>query len=63
MLGPAYTWPTEVYFLGDRNGWELDGDLALRGYGDPYLVTEEFRKLLGALRRTRADRHQRRPDH
>ena len=52
VLGPAYTWPTEVYFLGDWNGWTLDGDLAVKGYGDPYLVTEEFWKLLGALRRT-----------
>ena len=51
VLGPAYTWPTEVYFVGDRKGWALDGDLALKGYGDPYLVTEEFWKLLGALRR------------
>ena len=52
VLGPAYTWPTEVYFLGDRNGWRLDGDLAIKGYGDPFLVTEEFWKLLRAVRRT-----------
>ena len=52
VLGPTYTWPTEVYFVGDRNGGRLDGDLAIKGYGDPYLVTEEFWKLLGALRRT-----------
>jgi D-alanyl-D-alanine carboxypeptidase/D-alanyl-D-alanine-endopeptidase (penicillin-binding protein 4) len=51
ILGPTYSWPTEVYFLGDYVGGELRGDLALKGYGDPYLVTEEFWKLLGALRR------------
>jgi D-alanyl-D-alanine carboxypeptidase/D-alanyl-D-alanine-endopeptidase (penicillin-binding protein 4) len=50
-LGPAYTWPTEVYFLGDFDGRKLHGDLALKGYGDPYLVVEEFWKLLRALRR------------
>jgi len=50
VLGPTYTWPTEVYFLGERNGWSLDGDLAIKGYGDPFLVTEEFRKLLRAVR-------------
>jgi D-alanyl-D-alanine carboxypeptidase/D-alanyl-D-alanine-endopeptidase (penicillin-binding protein 4) len=50
-LGPAYTWPTEVYFLGDFDGKALAGDLALKGYGDPYLVLEEFWKLLRALRR------------
>lgn len=51
-LGPAYTWPTELYFLGDFDGEKLDGDLALKGYGDPYLVVEEVWKLLRALRRT-----------
>ena len=50
VLGPTYTWPTEVYLLGERNGWRLDGDLAIKGYGDPFLVTEEFRKLLRAVR-------------
>ena len=50
-LGPAYTWPTEVYFLGDFDGRKLDGDLAIKGYGDPYLVVEEVWKLLRALRR------------
>jgi len=52
ILGPAYTWPTEVYFLGDFDGRKLDGDLALKGYGDPYLVEEELWKLLRALRRS-----------
>jgi len=51
-LGPTYSWPTEIYFFGDWTGTELHGDLALKGYGDPYLVTEEFWKMLGALRRT-----------
>jgi serine-type D-Ala-D-Ala carboxypeptidase/endopeptidase (penicillin-binding protein 4) len=51
FLGPAYTWRTEVYFLGDFDGRKLDGDLALKGYGDPYLVEEEVWKLLRALRR------------
>jgi D-alanyl-D-alanine carboxypeptidase/D-alanyl-D-alanine-endopeptidase (penicillin-binding protein 4) len=50
-LGPAYTWPTDVYFLGEFDGRKLDGDLALKGYGDPYLVVEEVWKLLRSLRR------------
>jgi len=50
-LGPAYTWPTEVYFQGAFDGRKLDGDLALKGYGDPYLVVEELWKLLRTLRR------------
>src|SRR5215471_6116285 len=52
ILGPAYTWPTEVYFRGDFDGRKLDGDLAIKGYGDPYLVEEELWKLLRALRRS-----------
>lgn len=52
ILGPAYTWPTEVYYLGDFDGRKLHGDLALKGYGDPYLVEEELWKLLRALRRS-----------
>ena len=51
LLGPAYTWPTEVYFVGDFDGSRLYGDLALKGYGDPFLVIEEFWKLLRVLRR------------
>ena len=51
-LGPAYTWPTEVYFMGAFDGRTLGGDLALKGYGDPYLVVEELWKLLRALRRS-----------
>ena len=50
-LGPAYTWRTEVYFLGQFDGEKLDGDLGIKGYGDPQLVVEEVWKLLRALRR------------
>jgi D-alanyl-D-alanine carboxypeptidase/D-alanyl-D-alanine-endopeptidase (penicillin-binding protein 4) len=50
-LGPTYSWPTEIYLLGAWDGRRLDGDLGIKGYGDPYLVTEELWKLLGALRR------------
>jgi D-alanyl-D-alanine carboxypeptidase/D-alanyl-D-alanine-endopeptidase (penicillin-binding protein 4) len=50
-LGPAYTWPTEIYFLGAFDGSRLDGDLGIKGYGDPQLVVEEVWKLTRALRR------------
>src|SRR5690606_4988371 len=52
LLGPAYQWRTEAYLLGGFDGRVLDGDLALKGYGDPELVLEEFWKLLRGLRRT-----------
>jgi serine-type D-Ala-D-Ala carboxypeptidase/endopeptidase (penicillin-binding protein 4) len=51
ILGPAYVWPTEVYLLGGFDGKKLDGNLAIKGYGDPYLVVEELWKMLRALRR------------
>ena len=52
LLGPAYTWPTEVYFGGDFDGRRLYGDLGIKGYGDPFLVIEEFWNMLRALRRS-----------
>jgi len=50
VLGPNYTWPTKLYALGPIKGGVLDGDLVLKGYGDPYLIVEEFWKMLGELR-------------
>ena len=40
VLGPTYNWPTEIHFLGDWERQELEGDLAIKGYWDPYMVTE-----------------------
>src|SRR5690606_37389164 len=51
LLGPAYTWRTEVYVDGKLEDGKLDGDLVLKGHGDPFLVLEEFWKLLRALKR------------
>jgi len=49
-LGPAYTWQTDVYTLGPIVGGELQGDLLLKGYGDPYLVTERVWQLARRIR-------------
>ena len=51
-LGPAYTWKTDVYVLGEVSDGVLDGDLQLKGYGDPYLVTERFWQLLRRIRQS-----------
>ena len=51
LLGPAYRWKTEVYTLGDIRDGVLQGDLLFKGYGDPHLVIEDFRKILEELRR------------
>ncbi len=51
-LGPAYTWKTSVYTTGNLRAGRLEGDLYLKGGGDPFLVTERFWKLLLRLRNT-----------
>jgi len=50
-LGPAYRWKTEVSFLGDVKDGVLEGDIAIKGFGDPYLVTERFWQMLRDIRR------------
>jgi D-alanyl-D-alanine carboxypeptidase/D-alanyl-D-alanine-endopeptidase (penicillin-binding protein 4) len=49
-LGPAYRWKTEVYFIGPLEDGVLRGDLVIKGYGDPFLVTERFWSMLRELR-------------
>lgn len=51
LLGPAYTWQTELYALGPVESGVLQGDLLLRGGGDPFLVEEQLRAMLKALQR------------
>ena len=50
LLGPAYKWKTEIYALGDIYDGRLDGDLLIKGYGDPFLVTERVWQMLRNLR-------------
>lgn len=50
MLGPAYTWRTEVAQLGTRDGNVVLGDLAIRGSGDPALVVEQLWLLVQRVR-------------
>lgn len=51
VLGPAYRWKTDVYVRGKMHGELLDGDLILKGYGDPFLVTERVWQLLRNVQR------------
>jgi serine-type D-Ala-D-Ala carboxypeptidase/endopeptidase (penicillin-binding protein 4) len=49
-LGPAFTWKTVLATNGAQNGDLLDGDLYLRGAGDPKLVFEHLWLMLRQLR-------------
>jgi D-alanyl-D-alanine carboxypeptidase/D-alanyl-D-alanine-endopeptidase (penicillin-binding protein 4) len=49
-LGPAFEWKTEVYADSPPREGRLDGNLYLKGYGDPYLVIEQFWRLVRGLR-------------
>lgn len=50
LLGPEYRWRTEVLIDGDIIAGTLEGDIAIKGYGDPYLGTEAFAGLIRAVR-------------
>ncbi len=52
LLGPAYTWKTELYANGVLKGDKLQGDLVIKGYGDPRLNLENFWLLIRRLRQT-----------
>lgn len=50
LLGPAFTWRTEAYANGRIVDQVLEGDLVIRGMGDPKLTMENFWLLLRRLR-------------
>ncbi len=50
VLGPAYTWKTEAMADHPPQAGRLDGNLYLRGSGDPRLALEQFWLLLRQLR-------------
>ena len=50
QLGPNHAWPTEAWTRGKLTKGVLEGDLILKGYGDPFLVYERFWKLVNELR-------------
>jgi len=50
LLGPAYTWSTDAYGDGNLTQGVLNGDLVLKGHGDPKLALEDFWLFLRELR-------------
>jgi len=49
-LGSGFTWKTEVYADGPIRDGRLDGNLYIKGYGDPFMTTEFFWRLLRNIR-------------
>lgn len=50
LLGPAYTWKTEAWLDGKLDNGVLQGDLILKGFGDPDLTIEQFWLWLSEMR-------------
>jgi serine-type D-Ala-D-Ala carboxypeptidase/endopeptidase (penicillin-binding protein 4) len=50
LLGPAFTWNTSAYANGNMHGDVLEGDLALKGGGDPKLTLENMWLFVKDLR-------------
>lgn len=50
VLGPTFTWKTQVYADGALAGDVLHGDLIIKGSGDPSLVIENFWLFLRRIR-------------
>ena len=50
LLNPAYTWNTDISTDGTLNNGILDGNLYLKGHGDPSLTIERFWMLTHQLR-------------
>ncbi|MDE2310201.1 MAG: D-alanyl-D-alanine carboxypeptidase/D-alanyl-D-alanine-endopeptidase, partial [Betaproteobacteria bacterium] len=50
ILGPAYTWKTDAYLDGELKDGVLQGNLVLKGYGDPKFTIEQFWLWLSELR-------------
>ncbi|GEM_PF-47393 len=49
-LGPNFRWPTEIYTTGPIQGGVLQGDVVIKGYGDPDFKEANLRRMLQSLR-------------
>jgi D-alanyl-D-alanine carboxypeptidase/D-alanyl-D-alanine-endopeptidase (penicillin-binding protein 4) len=50
LLGPAHAWKTEAWLDGTLDGDRLEGNLVLKGYGDPKFSMESLWLFLRDLR-------------
>jgi D-alanyl-D-alanine carboxypeptidase/D-alanyl-D-alanine-endopeptidase (penicillin-binding protein 4) len=52
LLGPGYQWTTEAYADGPIVAGVLNGNLVLKGRGDPKITAEQFHELVARIRAT-----------
>lgn len=52
LLGPAFRWKTEVYRDGPVVNGVLQGNLIIKGYGDPSFKSQDFWQMLMRLRQS-----------
>jgi serine-type D-Ala-D-Ala carboxypeptidase/endopeptidase (penicillin-binding protein 4) len=50
LLGPAFRWKTDVFVTGTLRGDVLEGNIYVKGHGDPDLTLERFTALLHEVR-------------
>ncbi len=50
VLGPSYTWPTEAWLDGKLEEGVLDGNLIIKGHGNPKLTVEHLWTWLHEMR-------------
>ena len=62
LLGPQYQWRTDLMSAAPLKNGVLEGDLWLRGSGDPQLVIEDLWLLVQRLRGVGRPRNSRQPD-
>lgn len=51
VLGPNYRWPTEIYTSGRVVGGTLQGDVIIKGYGNPNFKEADLGQMLQMLSR------------
>jgi serine-type D-Ala-D-Ala carboxypeptidase/endopeptidase (penicillin-binding protein 4) len=49
LLTPTYRWKTEIYRDGNLSNGVLNGNLIIKGYGDPSFKAQEFWRILMSL--------------
>jgi serine-type D-Ala-D-Ala carboxypeptidase/endopeptidase (penicillin-binding protein 4) len=49
LLTPTYRWKTEIYRDGNVSNGVLNGNLIIKGYGDPSFKAQEFWRMLMSL--------------